>query len=124
MKPVIIELVQYVEQQTIGAILEQAVARIGSVDMRILSIKLLSWMRERLLTTKHRCLRGKKGYVWCQNFILLLSALPDFGELFCGDGNQFDFRQDVSLEEQNEILQYVKDHYKPKVRTYPVHRHH
>jgi hypothetical protein len=114
MRPVIVELVDFVEKMTPGAILAPAVGRIGEKEVRVVAIKLLGWLKERAREGRQLWLAFKKSYPWCQNLLLLLET-PPVAELFEVDGNRIDFHDNIEVDERQEIEKYVDLGYKPRV---------
>ncbi len=118
MKIVVADLVDFVENKTIGDSLAAVVKKVGEVEMRIVAIHLLSRLKEWARSAKHKPFAFNTKHSWCQNFLILLSSVRELGELFEVDGNRVEFRSGVSEEERAKTLKYVEVHYKPKLSVY------
>jgi hypothetical protein len=118
MRPIIVELVEYVENGKTSEGMHECLEEIGAVEVRIVAIKLLGWLKQLARTGKQKGLKFNKSYTWCMNFIRLMSTLPELRLLLELKEREIDFRSDVSADERLEIAKYVDVHHNPKLRVY------
>ncbi len=117
MRPIIVDLVEYVEQRTVGSTLAPVLENVGDIEVRIVAISLLGWLKDMGRRGKQMPLAFNKKHTWCQNLLILLSDVPQLNELLQVAGEVVDFRDEITANERCEIEEYVDIHYNPKLRT-------
>lgn len=115
MRPILLELSDYVETGTVGRKLAPLVDEVGPVGVRIVGIKILGWLKAMFRTGKRRPLTFNESHSWCQNFRVLMSELPELRDLFEVKQGHIDFQSSVSEAEQLDIRKFVDAHYNPKL---------
>jgi hypothetical protein len=116
MRPVVTELLEYVEHGNASGSLEKAIDIIGPIPLRIIAIKLLGWLREIALTGKYRPLTWNNKYDWCNNFLRLHELIPEFADTFRVGPRHLNLAQSITPQEQNDIIETVNARYRPKLR--------
>lgn len=113
MKSIIRELLQYVENDQTGALLQSIALELGKSDLRVVAIKLLGWIKVQARQNKPQPLELSRAFPWCERLRNVVQKSEHFSELFNIEGNILDFRAEVSQKERAQILELVNEQFNP-----------
>ncbi len=92
--------------------------------MNIISIEILSWLRlerkremwiEQGRRTAHKPLELNMNYPWCTKLLDILQSENALTDVFCIEGNMFNFKAGVSDEYIHESRVIAYEEYTPKL---------
>ena len=84
------------------------IKRWNKMDMRLLWILILGWLREDSDIVLHMA----PQYVWRSQMIAYICEQPELNFLFEAEGDCVRFKDEISTEYRQNIIQFVKDNYK------------
>ena len=113
MKRIVSELLQYVENDQTGALLEGIELELGKSDLRVVAIKLLGWIKVQARQKKPQPLELCPAFPWCERLRNVVQKNEHFSEVFNVEGNILDFRVEVSQKERAQILELVNEKFNP-----------
>jgi hypothetical protein len=118
MRQIIVDVLQFVEAGDVAPSLQIALSLMGERDLRAICIHLLSWWgRGTLMHSAHPYLLLSSKYPWCQRLSAIVSAIPELRELVEIDEDACRFAGAVTSHECQLINTYVRQHYRPTLRT-------
>src|SRR5262245_36741556 len=103
MKSIIDEFLHCVENNQTGALLESIELELGKSNLRVVAIKLLSWIKSQARQQQPQPLDLNPAFPWCEWLRSLVQTNKHLSELFNVDGNRLDFRIEISEIERKEI---------------------
>lgn len=111
------DLVKFIDSGITDNTLERAKEQIGVDNLRIVSIKLLGWLRSELLIIRGRPLNAKQNSRWFNDLKILVERTEGLYNLFSCSESSINFCCEVSKKERLSIHRYVFNNYKPPLRT-------
>jgi hypothetical protein len=92
-----------------------AAAEIGLQEVRVISIKILSWLKSQARRGKPRPLELNSSHRWCQNVFRLMEMQAFLADLICHSDGKLAIRPDLEQERVTEIFKFVDAQYRPLV---------
>ncbi len=114
---VIRDLLAYVNDGRVGESLAATQESIGPTGLRVVAIKVLSWLKSQNRLPTKRPLKINMEYPWCANLATLLATNTDIAVIFVLCEDAFDFRAEIAEGTRREILACVDAHYQPPLIT-------
>ena len=111
------DLVSITGPGTLEPRLQQLVDGIGRPRARIVAIELLSWFQRQNRFFKDRPLKLDFDHRWCVELKELMETWAEMGSLLKINGNECNFRENVSEESREKIRDLATSCYRPVVRT-------
>jgi hypothetical protein len=109
------DLLDYVERGRAADWLAAIEGTIGRQRVRVVSIKVLSWLKSQNHLRTKRALDLNMAYPWCAELATVLAQDSRLAGIFVVAGNTFDFREEVSEELRNEIRAKVDADHNPRL---------
>jgi hypothetical protein len=114
---IIRDILDYVNTQRVSISLTKIEEYLGQEKLRVISIKILSWLRNQNRMLKKRPLRLNMQYPWCVNLSSWLEQDEVLAKVFTISDNTCDFSDEVSETEKKAIRIMVDEGYRPKLMT-------
>lgn len=112
MSELIKELVDYQKNGSAGPLLNQIEKKIGPKDLRLVTIKLLSWLKvEHSRKASKPLVLG--SFPWCDVLHSLLEDYPTFSDIFEISGNDFTYNQGLSANQIDLMTEIAVSGYNP-----------
>ncbi len=110
-------MVSYINTRVLPNSLKDASDYAGRVDLAVICIRILDWMRIQYKYGKFRTLDLELKYLIHQKMIYLIQNDSNFSRIFSISGYKVSFHPFFNLEQRKEILQYVFETWdKPSIR--------
>lgn len=102
---------------------------LGDVDwieqdnLNVIAIEILSWLRlerkremwiEEGRKTSQKPMELDMKYPWCNDLVKLLQKESPLSDVFCVNGKQVDFKDDISKESIHELRRLAYEKYNPQ----------
>lgn len=114
MNSLIEELVNYQKSGCAGPLLKEIENEVGSQDLRLLSIKVLSWLRaeDKRRTSRPLVL---SDYPWCKLLKKLISEYSSISDIFEINGNEMTYSKDLTSKQIEVIAKTAAVGYNPPI---------
>ncbi|RKZ47026.1 MAG: hypothetical protein DRR16_17830 [Candidatus Parabeggiatoa sp. nov. 3] len=109
------DLLEYVNTQRVPASLSEIKECLGQRELRVISIKILSWLKSQNRLLKKRPLRLNMQHPWCANLSDWLKQDEVLAKVLAISDNHCDFGDEVSETERKAIIIMVDKEYQPKL---------
>lgn len=111
-------LVTYVDTgQVASTSMRDAEVLIGSDRLRVVSIKLLSWMKSQHRMGKLRRLQLEKEHAWCEDLRQLMGSTAMLDNVLEIQDHSLDFAAALADESRAELCAAADQSYSPPLRT-------
>ena len=106
MNAIIVELVRYVNRESVGPALESLESLFGREATRALSGKIVVWICTDAALGRRRPLKLERHFAWCGAVEHLARNDAGFREVFCVGGQLLDFNSSLATQAICEIQDY------------------
>jgi hypothetical protein len=110
---IINDIINFINNGKISERLVNITEKIGNKELRVVSIKILSWLKAQNKTSNKILLSIKDEYDWCQNLKRCLIYDKNLASIFYIHNNKCDFLPTVNEELRDQIRKTVDNNYNP-----------
>lgn len=94
-----------------------AVSEFGKLRIRVVAIKILSWLKTQHKTSRLFPLDLNDRYEWCRDFVRLYSDKAFLPDILSIDKGAVVLSADLSTKERDDLLKYVDASYRPPLMS-------
>ncbi len=113
---IIDDIVAFVDRGDVPPSVASLVEIVGKLGLRVVAIKLLSWLRFQAKWHNEKPLVLNWNWPWCQDMKKVLEWLGPLRELLEIEGNECNFKPSVSAEERAHYRRVALAGYNPPLR--------
>jgi hypothetical protein len=113
MSEVIHELLEFVNKREVTTHLKGVVQEFGNIDVRVLAISILAWLKRQKHTKSEAPLELAPQYAWCQGLVRLVEEWPALGKIMEVSEDKCNFRRTVSQPDRDEMRGLADRGYRP-----------
>ena len=113
MKPIITELLEFVEKNQTGPSLVDIESELGKSNLRVIAIKLLCWFKIQAKRENPQPLELTPTHPWCERLRHLVKENAQFSEIFKVEDNNLDFQMAITQDERAQIQRLVSEKFNP-----------
>jgi hypothetical protein len=114
MRPIVSDIVDFVETGEVPAALEAAYVQVGPHKLRKVCLKLVGWWGRRLLMVAERsCIELSPKYDWCQYLEIVVRETPELEDFLCLEEGTCRLRDTVDRSEMAAMHAFVRENHRP-----------
>jgi hypothetical protein len=117
MNKLIIQMADFVATGQIGELLVSAQSAMGTRDLGVIAVKILTWLKVEAKNKSRQPLQLNLEYSWCKNLVRLVQLDLGFSQIFLVEDNELRFTNNIDPIERSNIQDYANEHYKPRLMT-------
>ena len=113
MEQIIKDIIDFVNENKTPNSFFNIEEKLGKLDLRLISIKLLGWLKSQHRCLKKRPLKLEKKYPWSNDLIRWVEEYKELSTLFVVSEGKLDFSGEVPEIERGKIRAFVNSEYNP-----------
>jgi hypothetical protein len=117
MEQIIKDIINFVNENKTPKSFFNIEEKLGKLELRLISIKLLGWIKSQHRCLKKQPLKLEKKYPWSFDLIRWLDEDKELSTLFVISEGKLDFSNKVTENERETIRAFVNSEYNPPLFT-------